>query len=345
MNREPTQLGIRITAGVLTTALACHLLVVRFVRYRYINKLKRKYPDPSIALRDFDVAEEVFHITSRREFPSLELALFRTYAVPTISRLLFATGEFSKNTSKRAEDTELILLELADAYSHIELLRKGNRVPTQEEIDEQRQRPKDALARLNEIHGKYPILNGDYLYTLSLFIVEPIKWAIFRLWYEIGKRMNLKDIPPTVQKMIEFNKKYARENVHHATTNWKVGKPTVEHLLGRFPKFLHPILSPIVFGFLPALLEPVDVAGFGLKPAHASLITLVSIGFHIRAFFIRHCMLPRYTTVLRTPLKPDPKTKRYKPLYNMYDPTYPDGYCIFELGPDKYKPMKCPIPH
>lgn len=41
---------------------------------------------------------------------------------------------------------------------------------------EQRGRAKIAIERLNEIHGKYQILNGDYLYTLSLFITQPIKW-------------------------------------------------------------------------------------------------------------------------------------------------------------------------
>lgn len=42
---------------------------------------------------------------------SLELALFKTYTVPTISKLLCATGEFEKGkTAKRVEDTELILV-------------------------------------------------------------------------------------------------------------------------------------------------------------------------------------------------------------------------------------------
>ena len=43
---------------------------------------------------------------------ALELALFRTYSVPTISKLLLATGEFTRNTRKRAEDTELLLVNL-----------------------------------------------------------------------------------------------------------------------------------------------------------------------------------------------------------------------------------------
>ncbi|KAI7853001.1 hypothetical protein BDC45DRAFT_442893 [Circinella umbellata] len=341
LDKEPSQLGIEITAGVMTAMLITYLIVVRSLRYRYINQLKQKYPDPTVALHDISIAEEVFHISGRREFPSL----FRTYSVPTISKLLLATGEFTRNTRKRAEDTELILLEMADAYGHIEQAKRINLNLSQQETDEQRDRQKHALQRLNEIHGKYNILNGDYLYTLSLFIVEPMKWAIYRLWYEIGKGMKLKDIPPTIEEMVEFHKKYASENVRYAPANWKIGKPTVEHLLTKFPKFMRPIMSPIVYGVLPAILDPIDVKGFGLLSPKPWVVQLIDIGFHLRAFFIRYFMLPRFTTVMRTPIKPDPKTNLYKPLYNLYEPTYPNGYCIFELGPDKFRPSKCPVAH
>lgn len=41
---------------------------------------------------------------------SLEMALFKTYSVPSISRILAATSQFSSETGKRVEDTELILV-------------------------------------------------------------------------------------------------------------------------------------------------------------------------------------------------------------------------------------------
>ena len=40
---------------------------------------------------------------------SLELALFRTYAVPRISALLRSTGELTERTRKRYDDTDLLL--------------------------------------------------------------------------------------------------------------------------------------------------------------------------------------------------------------------------------------------
>ncbi|KAI9495128.1 hypothetical protein BDB00DRAFT_927803 [Zychaea mexicana] len=341
-----------------------YLALVRYFRFRSINQLKRKYPDPTLPLRDLEAAEEVFSALTRREFPflsrtSLELALFRTYAVPTISNILHSTGQFDKETLKRAEDTGLILAETLDAYAHIEELKRKNPdgVVSQEEIEEQRRRPDIAITRLNEIHGKYPIKNGDYVYTLSLFIIEPIKWinkhgwrklepleinAIFRVWYDVGIKMNIKNIPETVEAMFEFNEEYAQENVYYAPSNWKVGKPTVDLLLRRFPSFA----KSIAYTVIPAVLEPLDIKGFGLQPSSPMVVRMIGYTLYVRSFIVRYLMLPRIKAVLRTPVKPDPQTNRYKPLVDLYDePAYPNGYCIYELGPTKYMPTKCPVPH
>ncbi|KAI7853000.1 hypothetical protein BDC45DRAFT_606905 [Circinella umbellata] len=344
------------------SAAVIYVTLVRYFRYRRINQLKRKYPDPTIALHDHAVAEEVFNSTKGKEFPflsrtSLELALFKTYAVPSISKILHATGAFSGQTLKRAEDTGLILAEALDSYEHIQQLKKQNPNVSQEEINEQLERPKIALTRLNEIHGKYPISNGDFLYTLSLFICEPIKWinrygwrkleplesnALFRIWYDVGVKMNIQDIPKTLEDMFEFNETYARENVRYAPSNWKVGKPTVDLLLQRFPKFM----ESIAYTLIPAALEPTDIKGFGLDMPKPWVLRMVHFSFSLHRHFVLYFMLPRIATLIRTPNKSDPKTNRYKPLYELYgEPVYPDGYCIHELGPDKFKPLKCPVPH
>ena len=61
-----------------------------------------------------DDAAEIVRILSTLEFPwdmnqALSFALFRTYAVPSIGRLLFRTGEFTERTQKRYDDTSLLL--------------------------------------------------------------------------------------------------------------------------------------------------------------------------------------------------------------------------------------------
>ena len=51
---------------------------------------------------------------------ALSFALFRTYAVPSIGRLLDETGEFARDTQKRYDDTGLLLDEPCRAGLHSE---------------------------------------------------------------------------------------------------------------------------------------------------------------------------------------------------------------------------------
>jgi hypothetical protein len=53
------------------------------------------------------------------EFPwdttrSLELALFRTFAVPSVAAVLDASGEFGRAPQKRYDDTDLILSTIVE---------------------------------------------------------------------------------------------------------------------------------------------------------------------------------------------------------------------------------------
>ena len=89
---------------------------------------------------------------------ALELALFRTFCIPSVSRLLDRTGEFQNRAQKRYDDTDLIVSELVEwGYSS----ERGAR----------------ALARMNAIHGRFKIANTDFLYVLSTFVFEPIPQA------------------------------------------------------------------------------------------------------------------------------------------------------------------------
>jgi hypothetical protein len=88
---------------------------------------------------------------------SLELALFRTFASPRIGGLLHRTGEFESRTQKRYDDTDLIVSEIV-----------SNGVDSE--------RGRRAIARMNALHGRFTIPNEDFLYVLSTFVFEPIRW-------------------------------------------------------------------------------------------------------------------------------------------------------------------------
>ena len=127
---------------------------------------------------------------------SLEFGLFKTYGIPSISKILVKSRQLldKDQIAKRYEDTDLLIREMTNTV--LDHRKEG--------------RSEVALGRINYIHSLYPITNQDMLYTLSVFICEPISWiskyeyreltpaeeeGIFRHWKNIGERMNIKDIP------------------------------------------------------------------------------------------------------------------------------------------------------
>jgi len=106
--------------------------------------------------------QRIVFLSTRCDFPfdttrALELALFRTYGVPSISGLLDRTGEFQHRPDKRYDDTDIVVSELM-------------------EWGYESERGKRALRRMNQLHGRFQIANDDFLYVLSTFIFEPIRW-------------------------------------------------------------------------------------------------------------------------------------------------------------------------
>src|SRR4051794_2277599 len=112
-------------------------------------------------IRSLDPEKDHQHIvflSTRYDFPwdttsALEFALFRTFCVPSISELLQRTGEFSRRAQKRYDDTDIIISELM-------------------EFGYDSERGKTALRRMNQLHGRFPIANDDFLYVLSTFVFE-----------------------------------------------------------------------------------------------------------------------------------------------------------------------------
>src|SRR5438132_1003548 len=137
--------------------------------------------------------QRIVFLSTCFEFPfdttrALEFALFRSFGVPSVSALLDRTGEFLRDSQKRYDDTDIIVSELMEwGYDS--------------------ERGKRALRRMNQLHGRFDIANDDFLYVLSTFVFEPIRWnerfgwrrmcdkerlALFHFWREVGRRMNLK---------------------------------------------------------------------------------------------------------------------------------------------------------
>ncbi|KAG0359748.1 hypothetical protein BG005_000204 [Podila minutissima] len=340
-------------------ALGAYMALVRHLRYKRIRALQAKYPDPTLPFRNLNVAREIAANVAVLEFPylntvALEFALFKTYSIPSISKILAATRQFTSNCLKRADDTSLILAEMNQTYSR-KLLREtleGKTDPAEDLNDLKRSQM--ATERLNWIHGHYPIKQEDYLYTLALFILEPGSWidrfewrplselernAMLALWFENGQNMKIQNIPTSYEAVAEWSEAFEREYMVYAPSNVAIANSTVNHLLSRAPAAVHPFGRKVV----SALLTPRLRKAFDMPAPSRRFVAMIETALWLRGGFIKYFMLPRKIPVVRTAPRAN-QEGRYVPRFNKYEPVYPNGYTIDELGPDKFR-GKCPVPH
>ncbi len=270
-------------------------------------------------------AWEIVQLSIFYEFPwdynrALELALYKTFAVPSIAQVLHRSGEFEKHTQKRYDDTDLLLSEI------IENGLNGGR-------------GLEALSRMNWIHSNYKISNEDYLYVLSTFVFDTGYWinqyayrqltpneelAGFYVWKEIGEKMNIADIPDTITAFKKYHDDYEKKHFHYTEANFKVARATEDLMLGWYvPKFMFDLARP----FLHAVMEPHLLKAFNYKEPGELLRWLVTAVLRFRS--ITASFIPQ--------TKPYIRTKDHKHKY------YPNGYAMEDLGPDKLmNSPKCP---
>lgn len=258
--------------------------------------------------------QRIVFLSSCYDFPfdttrALEFALFRTYCVPSISALLDKTGEFQHRPQKRYDDTDLIVSELI-------------------EWGYESERGKRALRRMNQLHGRFAIANEDFLYVLSTFVFEPIRWnthfgwrlmcererlAYFYFWREVGRRMNIRDLPADYETFERFNREYETINYRFNHANQRVGAATRELFVSWFPGLLAPLVRSTIY----SLLDDPLLDAFGFPRPGRLMRFLVPKILRLRGQ-LAGLLPPRKHPRLRT---------------GMGHPTYPQGYVIEQLGP------------
>jgi len=276
----------------------------------------RRWLDEIAALDPVADAQAIYRISAGFEFPwdyrrSLELALFSTYCVPSISRLLDATGEFRVRPQQRYDDTVLLMAEIAE---------HGCDSP----------RGREALRVINRLHGRYVIANQDMLYVLASFVYEPIDWidaygwrplhpherlAAFHHYREVGRRMGISGIPTDFAEFRALKAAYEREHFRYADSNRRVGAATVRLFCSWYPAPLRPLVRRTLLALLP---EPVRAA-FGFPAAPAGFAPLVRAALRARSAVVRP-LPPRR----RSKLAWEPRNRTY--------PGYPTGWTPADLG-------------
>ncbi|HEV8479396.1 MAG TPA: oxygenase MpaB family protein [Candidatus Eisenbacteria bacterium] len=277
-------------------------------RFDVLREIERLDPE-----RDH---QRIVHLSFGYEFcwdsiRALEIALYRTYCVPSISGLLHRTGEFYRDAQRRYDDTSILVAEMC-------------------EWGYEEGRGKEALERMNWAHGHYKIANDDFLYVLSTFIYEPVRWidafgwrptcvneklAYYYFWRAIGTRMGIHDIPPSYEAFEAWSRAYEKQTFRFAETNRGVGSATRDLFAAWFPR----IAAPLVRYGIYAMLDDDMIAAFGFPRPLPGTRAALRASLKARGAFVRW-MPPRHQAHFFT----DDRNR-----------THPGGYRIGELGPRK----------
>ncbi|KAI9722357.1 MAG: hypothetical protein M1812_001829 [Candelaria pacifica] len=301
-------------------------VLVALLRFRRVRAMPEKFGYTTRESLSKMTAEDAYKIQveiAELEFPSayekaLQFALFKTYGIPSISKLLVATRQLSQEAkaSKRYADTAVLITELMA------------NPPSSE-------RTSTAIGRMNYIHSVYQnagkISNEDLLYTLSLFALEPIRWikmyewrelieleraAIGTFWKGIGNEMSIdyselrsaqhgwRDGLHWLEDVHEWSQAYEERCMVPDVNNRQTADETTKLLLYLVPYRFRGAGKHAVSVLLNDRLRE---AMMYEKPPRGYTI-FVEGALHLRKLFLRHLALPRFKNFREVSEGADPKS-------------------------------------
>ncbi|KAF9258685.1 hypothetical protein L218DRAFT_934549 [Marasmius fiardii PR-910] len=298
--------------------IALYLLIVRFSRYRRVNATSRKYAGHDLDAMTPQKVQEIVHDSLFYDAPmtmlfGTQVALFKVFGVPTVASLQLNTGEMT--------DKDRLNKRLADTSTLIGTFISNPSPPRASTDNASDPRAAIALARVNYLHGKYPIRNEDMLYNLALFVLEPVRWtaqynwrphtalekkALFILWTDIGRRMGIEDIWSSYEDMEQWTNTYEQENMVPSEATQTLSRITIERMIQRVPRFLG--LKSLAYNVFLTVLDERTRYSMGLPTPHRAVSSTVYALFYIRAWIVRHLCLPRSKPAIWVQMDPTPMT-------------------------------------
>ncbi|WKE73039.1 oxygenase MpaB family protein [Streptomyces sp. WP-1] len=273
-------------------------------------------------------APEIYRLSAVYEFPwdytrALELALYRTYAVPSIGRLLARTAELTDRTQKRYDDTALLLDTVVE---HGFAAEQG----------------RTAIRRINQMHRSYDISDDDMRYVLSTFVVVPKRWidtygwrrlsrheivAATEYYRTLGRHLGIPDLPRTYEEFETLLDTYEEANFGWDEGGRQVSDATLDLMASWYPRPLAPLLRT---GVLALLDEPL-LNAFRYERPGATAVALVRRAVRARGRVVR--LLP-------------PRRAPHFARQNREIKGYPNGYRVADLGTRPVPGLGgCPVRH
>ena len=254
-------------------------------------------------------APRIVHIDTVYEFPfdttrSLELALFRTFASPKVSRLLDETKEFAYRAQRRYDDTDLILSTIVESgYDSDE----GKR----------------AIRRMNRLHRRFDIAErGVPLRPVDVRVradsleralrLAPVRRAgaarmvpLLARGRHGGWRSRTSRRPPRSSSATTSST--SARSFRSAETNARVARASRDMFVAWFPGVPKSVGA---YGISALMDEPLrDALGFPRPPR--ALVHAVDAALKTRARVVR-TLPPRRKPKLRTQLTPPHVSERLR---------------------------------
>ncbi|KAI1738168.1 hypothetical protein F4680DRAFT_426312 [Xylaria scruposa] len=325
----PTPIG-----GIGVLIIVLYAILCATLRFRQMRAIADKFgytTRASFANMTVDDAYQIQKWLAEQEFPkvfsaSIFFALFKTYGVPSISRLLVQTGHFTyrgdgTKASKRAADTSVLLTNMV-------IGKPGSR------------RAMEAVARTNYLHSHYlktgRISDDDMLYTLSLFTLEGMRWtdlyewrrltpmercAMATFWKALGEDLQItyRQLPSSqsgwsdglhwLEELDGWSRQYEAKNMQPDDSNALLAESTLNLALHNVPSMFKPLVRRLVALLLtPRLRE-------AMRIPHPPPIyqTVFNLFISLRKVLLRHFSLPRLYLLRHHYIEEnaDPLTNRY----------------------------------
>lgn len=277
-----------------------------------------RHRDEIVRLDPTQDYERIYQLQALYDFPfdtriGLNLAFYRTFAVPEIAELLVRTGQFTGHAMKRSYDTGLVMYELIAA---------GFGDP----------RGREMVRLLNRVHQRWDISTDQYRYVLTAFAVTPTRWltehgwrpvtsnereGVTRFYRELGRRMNIADPPTTYAEACTVLDHYESTHIAPSPAGATLVAATLPILADQLPERLRPRAAHV----LSAMFDDADLAhGLGLPRPNRALARTLTLAMAGRNWRRRR--------------QPSAAGSWFEP-GRTGSQMYPDGYNLSNLGPDK----------